>query len=134
MAGNENLSRWKAALSDYHKIQRRGRVVYPPKPVTGVQWAGRRNERNEGMSEQTLAELHPNGRTIFYEGDDPEGFRAVIRAEFGFDPAEHPGHEFHTGLPGCARTWDEEHGWSFHCPAEHLDAIYGDDYRFPMGS
>jgi hypothetical protein len=62
-------------------------------------------------------ELFPEGRDIFYEGDDPDGFAAQIRAEFGFDPA----------ADSC---WDEMQ--RFHCPAKHLDAIYSG--RFPMGS
>jgi hypothetical protein len=60
------------------------------------------------------SELCPEGRFIFYEGDDPKGFRREIKAEFGFDPGPKP---------------DE----GFHCPPEHLDAIYGTG-RFPMGS
>jgi hypothetical protein len=64
-------------------------------------------------------EMFPDGRDIFYEGDDPEGFAATIRSEFGFDPA--------------GPTWDNEHGWRFRCPPGHLDAIYGSG-RFPMGS
>jgi hypothetical protein len=59
-------------------------------------------------------ELFPEGRFIFYEGDDPKRFRREIKAEFGFDPGPAP-----------------EEG--FLCPPEHLDAIYGDE-RFPTGS
>jgi hypothetical protein len=64
--------------------------------------------------EREWSELFPTGRFIFYEGDDPEGFRREIKAEFGFDPGPRP---------------DE----GFHCPPEHLDAIYGVG-RFLMGS
>ena len=91
------------------------------------------------------SERFPYGRTIFYEGDDPEGFREEIKAEFGFDPAECPG-VYGNLAPSWdykeltemdprwkTPTWDEEHGWQFHCPAEHLDAIYGSD-RFELGS
>lgn len=59
------------------------------------------------------AVLFPEGRHIYYEGDDPEGFRAEIREKFDFDPGEQP---------------DQ----GFDCPAELLDAIYGGQY--PMGS
>jgi hypothetical protein len=50
--------------------------------------------------------------------------------EFGFNPSQThardwEGREY--------RGWDEEHGYAFHCPAEHLDAIYGSG-RFPLGS
>jgi hypothetical protein len=34
-------------------------------------------------------------------------------------------------MPGC--TFDKAHGWQFHCPAEHLDAIYAFG-RWPVGS
>lgn len=72
--------------------------------------------------------LFPEGRHIFFEGDDPAAFVSQIEAEFGFSPARDP-------------RWGEQiddedpiiTSYSFHCPAEHLDAIYGTD-RFPMGS
>jgi hypothetical protein len=94
--------------------------------------------------ESTWAELFPQGRTIFYEGDDPEGFRRQIKDEFAFDVADLPGRHIVTGEP-MAGTWgkwipcddsnpeDGFRSYSFHCPAKHLDAIYGSD-RFPMGS
>ena len=69
-------------------------------------------------ADATWRDLFPDGRVIFYEGDDPEGFRAQIRTEFGFDP-------------GDTLSW--EMSYSFHCPPEYLDAIYGGS-RWPMGS
>ena len=33
----------------------------------------------------TWQDLFPDGRRLFYEGDDPEGFRQEILDEFGFD-------------------------------------------------
>jgi hypothetical protein len=66
----------------------------------------------------TWHDLFPEGRDIFYEGDDPAGFAAEIRAEFGFDPAADP-------------NWPGDH--RFRCPPEHLEAIYGSS-RFPLGS
>ena len=63
------------------------------------------------------SEMFPDGRHIYYEGDDPKGFVEQIKAEFGFDPSK----DEHWGN-GCC----------FHCPPEHLDAIYSG--RFPMGS
>lgn len=68
----------------------------------------------------TWSQMFPDGRTIFYEGPDPEGFRQQVIAEFGFDPATNS-------------TWNAERGWQFHCPPEHLDAIYGSN-RWQMGS
>lgn len=73
---------------------------------------------------QSWAKLFPEGRTIYYEGNDPKGFIKEIKAKFGFDPSKDNSH------------WGEKHdGWisySFHCPVEHLDEIYGGQY--PMGS
>ena len=78
----------------------------------------------------TLKELHPEGRVIFYEEDDPEGFRKEILERFGFDPAD-------STSPPDWRGWNPsytaEHGYSFLCPADHLDSIYGTS-RYPMGS
>ncbi len=78
--------------------------------------------------DRTWANLFPDGRDIFYEGDDPVGFVRQIQAEFDFSPALDP-------------RWDEQieddtdsfTSYCFHCPVEHLDAIYASD-RFPMGS
>jgi hypothetical protein len=36
----------------------------------------------------TWKELFPDGRFIFYEGDDPDAFAKEIKARFGFDPSE----------------------------------------------
>ena len=79
--------------------------------------------------------LFPEGRCIFYEGDDPEGFAEQIKAEFGFNPREDHrwGRTLMHGPDG--EDWEDPLGrsYAFHCPPEHLDAIYGND-RFPMGS
>ena len=90
-------------------------------------------------TETTWRELCPNGRVLYYEGDDPDGFRAQIKAEFGFDPAD----DYDPG-PNLRRVpWGEEfeletgrrfRSYSFECPPEHLDAIYGDPHRWPIGS
>jgi hypothetical protein len=69
------------------------------------------------MTEPPWREIFPEGRTIFYEGDEPEKFAQEILAEFGFDPS-------------ADDRWAPH---QFHCPPEHLDAIYGSD-RWPMGS
>ncbi len=99
------------------------------------------------------SDLFPDGRDIFYEGDDPVGFVNTIKAEFGFDPSADPnwGVSFPAEdgydpdappwVPETGRTYSRDeippHGeftsYQFRCPAEHLDAIYGSD-RFPMGS
>jgi hypothetical protein len=38
----------------------------------------------------TWANLFPQGREIFYEGEDPAGFASQIQAEFGFSPSPRP--------------------------------------------
>jgi hypothetical protein len=64
------------------------------------------------------SELMPEGRTIFYEGDDPENFAAEMFNRFGLDVA--------------GDGWCDEYGYQFHCPVELLNQIYMGDY--PMGS
>jgi hypothetical protein len=70
----------------------------------------------------TWAELFPNGRDIFYEGDGPDEFAAEIASKYGFDPRTD------------RRWWDVIAGddgaeplvsYMFHCPSHLLDAIYG---------
>ena len=76
----------------------------------------------------TWAELFPNGRDIFYEGNEPDEFAAEIAAKYGFDPR-------------TDRRWWEvvEDGeepfvsYRFRCPARLLDEIYGND-AYPLGS
>jgi hypothetical protein len=80
-------------------------------------------------------ELCPNGAIRYYEGDDPDGFAAEVKAEFGLDVTE-------KGDDGYQRwTWDEwlEHegerfqSFSFFIPAGFVEAIYGSQ-RWPLGS
>jgi hypothetical protein len=81
----------------------------------------------------TWRDLFPEGRTICYEGDDPAQFCQDILREFGFDPSADAAWGKH-GIGGDPE-WDDPFGrdlW-FHCPPEHLDAIYG-TRRFPVGS
>jgi hypothetical protein len=84
-------------------------------------------------------ELFPNGRHIYYEGDDPDGFAAEIRTEFGFDPTTIPNSVLYSANPlwGLYYPADDRRdafiSYSFHCPPGILDAIYGSD-RWPMGS
>ena len=75
---------------------------------------------------ETWDELCPDGALRFYEGDDPEGFRAEMLNEFGFDPAaDHP--EFPSG------GWSAEHGWAFVVPAGLVGEVDGSE-RWPLGS
>ncbi len=64
------------------------------------------------MKLKDWSELFPNGRHIYYEGDDPPGFAREIKSKFGFDPSADNDH------------WNEESGYCFYCPPEHLDEIY----------
>lgn len=82
------------------------------------------------VADTTWLSLYPEGRHIFYEGDGPAGFARQILAEFGFSVDDNPGwgEQFAEDDDGPSFT-----SYSFHCPPEHLDAIYGGD-RFPMGS
>lgn len=77
------------------------------------------------------SELFPDGRHIFYEGDDPDGFEKIMKDEFGIDLA-------------AQKSWREPIepdrpggepfiSYGFFCPPEHLDAVYGTD-RFTLGS
>jgi hypothetical protein len=79
-------------------------------------------------------ELFPGGRCIFYEGADPDGFAREVRAEFGFDPAADPrwGRALMHGPDGEELPDPLGRPYGFHCPPQHLDAIYSG--RFPMGS
>lgn len=79
-------------------------------------------------STTTWAELFPNGRELFYEGDAPDEFAVEMVAKFGFDPrADH-------GWWDVTPDGDREPfvSYSFHCPPELLDVIYGGAY--PLGS
>lgn len=81
----------------------------------------------------TWRDLFPNGRCIFYEGADPEMFVTEMKTEFGFDPSDDPnwGHGVTHGPNGERFPDPLGRPYSFHCPPEHLDAIYT---RWPMGS
>lgn len=82
------------------------------------------------MKATTWSDMFPDGRTIYYEGDDPQAFVEEIKQRFGFDPSEIGAIHHWTGERFDG--WTEERGYCFLCPAEYLDAIYGGDY--PMGS
>ena len=71
-------------------------------------------------------ELYPDGARRFYEGDNPEGFRAEMMQEFGFDPAVDDPEE----KPG---GWTEDRGWAFTIPAGLVGKVYGSE-RWPLGS
>jgi hypothetical protein len=55
-------------------------------------------------------ELFPEGRVIYYEGNDPAGFAKEMKQKYSLDVQV-----------------------TLHCPPELLDEIYGSD-KYPMGS
>lgn len=65
--------------------------------------------------EGTWAELFPEGRWIYYEGNNPKKFVTEMKKLFGLklDPYEVKG--------------------GFHCPAKYIDEIYGNE-RWKLGS
>jgi hypothetical protein len=79
---------------------------------------------------KTWGNLFPQGREIYYEGDDPARFVEQLRREFGLNPASDP--NWGVRIEG-GETCDDFTSYAFHCPSEFLDIIYGSD-RFPMGS
>jgi hypothetical protein len=93
-------------------------------------------DRMTDVTARTWDDRYPHGAIRFYEGDDPEGFAAEIKAEFWFDVTE--GGEEH-GVDSTGRewgnrwAWDEEHGFSFLIPAGLVYAIDGSE-RFEVGS
>jgi hypothetical protein len=71
----------------------------------------------------------PDGRNIYYEGDEPEVFAATVEHEFGLDVTSD-------------EAWGQEIGdpeegsflsYGFHCPSNLLGVIYYGD-RWSMGS
>jgi hypothetical protein len=84
-------------------------------------------------------DLHPDGRNLWYDGDDPDGFVAELKARFGFDPSKSPtGGRLLWGVPTPPRADDPEREWCtaypFYCPPQHLDAILSDENDYCLGS
>jgi hypothetical protein len=77
-------------------------------------------------TELTWDDLCPQGRVVFYEGDDPDRFAAEMAA-LGID--------VRADLPA---PWRPEYAWypdgyAFHLPAGRVEEIYGSD-RWELGS
>lgn len=80
------------------------------------------------LADINWAKLFPEGRDLYYEGEQPEEFAEAVPEEFGFDPS-------------ADRLWEAKDGgrdgtaasYGFHCPAEKLDGIYDKhgSHRFP---
>lgn len=71
-----------------------------------------------GQTVPTFDELFPNGREVWYEGTDPEGFRAWVRQQFGLE----------------LELRQDVSGYRFFCPAGYVEAIYNNKAGWPMGS
>ena len=67
------------------------------------------------------SELFPDGRWLFYEGDDPEGFANEMVTKFQFDPRK--GND----------SWSAARGYGFMLPGRCMDEVYGRD-KYPLGS
>ena len=82
------------------------------------------------LADMNWGKLYPEGRDLYYEGEHPDKFAAVIREEFGFDPSADPlwGKQVdgNDGEPGFT-------SYGFHCPPGKIDAVYSAyaDHRFP---
>jgi hypothetical protein len=98
-------------------------------PVVASVDALRKDLRGE-PSPTNWADLFSGGRVIFYEGDDPDGFVATVRREFGFDPSADSRWGEQLSLDEPPHTHIT---YAFLCPPGLMDAIYGSD-RWPMGS
>lgn len=79
--------------------------------------------------ERKWSEMFPEGRHIYYEGDDPSGFVKEMKARFDFDPSL----DNKWWGYGMCHNGGTFLSYSFFCPPEILDAIYGDG-RYPLGS
>jgi hypothetical protein len=71
----------------------------------------------------------PDGRHIYYEGDEPEAFAATLKDAFGLDV---------TSDPAWGEVIDDSEGdsfvsYGFDCPSRLLGDIYYSD-RWPIGS
>jgi hypothetical protein len=79
---------------------------------TSMRRPGSDGERGATMCDRSsadkdeLAELYPEGRHLYYEGDDPVGFIKELKEKYGLDVFV-----------------------SFHCPAELLDEIESGKYQ-----
>lgn len=76
------------------------------------------------MSEYAMkpwTDYFPNGRHVFYEGDDPHSFVREMKTKFNFDPSKNN------------KMWNEEFGWCFFLPGHCINEVY-DRTKYPLGS
>ena len=74
--------------------------------------------------------LFPEGRHLYYEGRDPQGFVEQVKSKYAFDPSKDPAWGQRVE-PGDGHEGFDS--FSFDCPPRLLNAIYG-RLRFPLGS
>ena len=74
----------------------------------------------------TWQEMFPEGRWIFYEGSDPEGFAHEMIILYEFDPRYNPSEGYNSG-------WTPSRGYYFHCPGRCINEVYGSG-KYPLGS
>ena len=82
------------------------------------------------MKKPTWSEMMPDGRLVFYEGNDPKGFAAEMKSKFGLDVRAK--NQPTNGLWGKP-SFTKKGGYSFHCPGHLMDEIYG-NAKYPLGS
>jgi hypothetical protein len=75
--------------------------------------------------------MYPEGRVVYYEGDDPEGFRSEMLDEFGFDAAIPYDCGQVEGIRLRPTNWEGNR--NFHIPAGLVRAVYGSE-RWPLGT
>lgn len=75
------------------------------------------SEMQNGML--AWSDLFPNGRDIFYEGDNPRAFMREMRDVYGLH------------INKNKKSWRRSK--MFFCPADLLDKIYGNG-KYPLGS
>lgn len=68
------------------------------------------------------SEMYPNGRFVYYEGDDPHHFVREMKNKYGFDPSKNN-----------RRHWCEGGSWCFLLPGNCIDDVY-DRSKYPLGS
>jgi hypothetical protein len=87
-------------------------------PVSEKEPAKITREISEAFARDDYASLYPDGRYLYYEGNDFEGYGRILRS---------------LGL-----EWDNEVGDAFECPADRLNIIYVladlDSQRFGWGT
>lgn len=70
---------------------------------------------------KTWQEMFPNGRYVYYEGDNPNVFAKEMQEKFGFNPSKNN------------ERWNKESGYCFHLPGNCINEVYNRT-KYPLGS